>query len=498
MSEPSFDEVCDRLEIPPAFRKHIAPSAAPRGRMAAARGILPAPPKVLLAMQYVLVGDGDPNVAAAAEKSLVSMPANIVEGLLNLKTHAKLLEFFAYKRTDDEALMERIVLLRQVNDKTVFYLAENGSERIAEMISQNQERLIITPQILRFLRRNPRSLASTLERVVSFLRLHGIDVDTPTPEELAESEAARKALRAAELAETAPVSEAPPVSESPAPPPSTPPAARGGPSALPADHVPGELYTPPVPDTYEVPPGLENPLAALLRDWGIALEPSFVAPPDQSDTAGPPILTAVAAGAVAPAVSAPPAAAPGRRLTTLTADLTGLTSIADSEFAFGFEEDDDEFDPYLTRDDESAHTSDEMRGDIAKIISAMKMGEKIKLAYKGNKAVREILIRDTNKVVACAVVKSGRLTDNEVVSIAGNRAVAEDVIRELARVKENLRMYPVKVALCTNPKTPVPVAMKLISSLHVADLKKLARNRNVSSAVFTAATKLSRQRDTTR
>ena len=65
-------------------------------------------------------------------------------------------------------------------------------------------------------------------------------------------------------------------------------------------------------------------------------------------------------------------------------------------------------------------------------------------------------------------------------------------------MKENLRMYPVKVALCTNPKTPVPVAMRLISSLHVGDLKSLARNRNVSSAVFTAATKLYKQRQSSR
>ena len=77
-----------------------------------------------------------------------------------------------------------------------------------------------------------------------------------------------------------------------------------------------------------------------------------------------------------------------------------------------------------------------------------------------------------------------------MLSIAGNRAVPEDVIRELARVKEYLRKYPVKVALCSNPKTPVPVAMKLLHSLHISDLRGLANNRNVSSAVFTAANKL--------
>ncbi|MCO4770887.1 MAG: hypothetical protein KDA24_12715 [Deltaproteobacteria bacterium] len=498
MTESEFDTICTRLEIPPALRKHIAPGAGQRARMAVARGILPTPPKTLLAMQYVLVGDDDPEVAAAAEKSLVSMPPRILSGLLNMKTHGKVLEFLAYKRTQDEELMERIVLMRQVNDKTMCFLAENGTDRVAEMISQNQERLIITPQILRFLQRNPHSLASTLERVVTFLRLHGINLDEPTPEELAASEAARKSKREAELAETAP-------QPSPAPAAAKAPAIPAGPASgqapapfrvsLPPDFVPGEFYVPPLPeDPYEAPAGLQNPLADLLADWGITMKPEYLAPPDGVDVAGPPILSApvTAAGAPAPQANAAP-----RVEATLTLDLTGLTSLGDSEFAFGFEEEADDFDPYLTKQDDS-HTSDEMKGDIKKVISAMKMGDKIKLAYKGNKAVREVLIRDTNKVVACAVVKSGRLTDNEVVAIASNRAVAEDVIRELARVKENLRMYPVKVALCSNPKTPVPVAMRLINSLHVSDLKSLARNRNVSSAVFTAANKLYRFKGSTR
>lgn len=463
MAEPSFDEICQRLDIPPSFRKHIAEGTTPRARLAVARGILPAPPKVLLAMQYLLIGDEDKQVAEAAEASLIEMPAKILSGLLGFKTHPKLLEFLAYRRTDEEALMERIVLMRQVNDKTMCYLAENGSERIAEMISQNQERLIITPQILRFLRRNPNSLASTLERVVTFLRLHGIDMDEPTPEEI---EASRKAREAREQ----------PVAPASAPAPVQPPPQTNIPG-----WEPGEFTVPALPEEpYQAPPGLTNPLAALLADWGIAWEPDHLAPPGLTDVAGPPIM--------APPTQTPEAPAQPRPEATLTVDLTGLTSLADSEFQFGLDEDGEDFDPYLTREEESHDP--ELKGNIAKIIGDMKMGDKIKLAYKGNKAVREVLIRDTNKIVACAVVKSGRLTDNEVVAIASNRAVAEDVIRELARVKENLRMYPVKVALCSNPKTPVPVAMRLISSLHVSDLKSLARNRNVSSAVFTMATKL--------
>lgn len=482
MSSTDFESVCDRLDIPAALRKHIAPGTAARGRMAVARGILPAPPKVLLGMQYLLLGDEDPRVAAEAEKSIVSMPTDRLIGVLGPKTHPKILELLAYRRGDDADLMEKVVLLSQVSDKTLCYLAENGTERVAEMISQNQERLIITPQIVRFLRKNPQVPASTIERCVTFLRLYGIEIPEPSAAEVAAAERARQDAREAELAQHEP--------DAPEPPPAAPttaPATAGearelpaGDGLLPSDFRDGEVYTPPAPE--EPPPaipGLVNPLAALLMDWGIELKPEYVgAPPPMpagDDVAGPPIH---------PAAPQQP-----RAQASLNLDLSGLTSLSDTDFAFGFDEDDDDFDPYLTRESEE-EANDVIKGNIKNMIQGLGVGDKIKLAYKGNKAVREVLIRDTNKIVSCAVVKSGRITENEVLSIAGNRAVPEDVIRELARVKEYLRKYPVKVALCSNPKTPVPVAMKLLNSLHISDLRGLANNRNVSSAVFTAANKL--------
>jgi hypothetical protein len=124
------------------------------------------------------------------------------------------------------------------------------------------------------------------------------------------------------------------------------------------------------------------------------------------------------------------------------------------------------------------------------LLKEMTVGQKIKLAYKGNKEVRNILIRDRNKTVAMAVLKSGRMTDGEVVSAAGNRNLSDDVIREVAMNKEYTRRYPVKVALSNNSKTPIPASMTLMKSLHKKDLKALIRNRNISSIVSNSAKKL--------
>jgi hypothetical protein len=133
--------------------------------------------------------------------------------------------------------------------------------------------------------------------------------------------------------------------------------------------------------------------------------------------------------------------------------------------------------------------TDELRGKLEKKIAEMSIGQKLKLAYLGNKSVRNILIRDRNKMVSVAVVKSGRLTDAEVLAHAGNRNLPDDAVREIAMNKEWIRKYPVKVALVNNPKCPPSVAVGLINHLQAKDLESLARNRNVPNVVFTLAGK---------
>ena len=123
-------------------------------------------------------------------------------------------------------------------------------------------------------------------------------------------------------------------------------------------------------------------------------------------------------------------------------------------------------------------------------IRNMSVGQKIKLAYKGNKTARGILIRDTNKSVAVAVIKSGKVTDSEAAHYAGNTSVCDDVIREIARNKEFMRKYSVQVALANNPKAPANVVMRLINVLSKKDLQSLQRNRGITSAIRTAAKKL--------
>lgn len=152
-------------------------------------------------------------------------------------------------------------------------------------------------------------------------------------------------------------------------------------------------------------------------------------------------------------------------------------------FSFSFTEDSGfSFDLTDSSSDDRAIDEQE-RQNIVQQLAEMTIGQKIKLAYKGNAEVRKLLVRDRNKMVASAVIKSGRMNDSEYLMVASNRNLDGEVIRELTRIKEAMRKYPIKVALANNPKTPVSVAVGLVNQLQRRDLEAVARNKNVSGAV---------------
>ena len=58
-----------RLGIPPEQRDKLKPGAPIKIKLAVAKGLLPIPPAQLVPMVYVLVGDKNSEVAAAARKT---------------------------------------------------------------------------------------------------------------------------------------------------------------------------------------------------------------------------------------------------------------------------------------------------------------------------------------------------------------------------------------------------------------------------------------------
>ena len=133
---------------------------------------------------------------------------------------------------------------------------------------------------------------------------------------------------------------------------------------------------------------------------------------------------------------------------------------------------------------------------ISVINRIMKMGmkDRAKLAMKGDREARNILIRDPNRVIAQAVVTNPRITEQEVEKIASMRAISEDILRQIANNRQWSRLYPIVHNLARNPRTPIANVLSILSRLQLKDLASLSKNRNVSDAVRRQALRLSQAR----
>lgn len=147
-----------------------------------------------------------------------------------------------------------------------------------------------------------------------------------------------------------------------------------------------------------------------------------------------------------------------------------------------------------------AHVSAEQeRGSALQKISRLDVKGRIQLAMKGNKEERSILVRDGTKLVALAVLESGKITDGEVEKFASQKNVLEAVLRQIPMKRRFIKNYNVVRNLVANPRTPLDVSLGLMKNILVADLRNLASNKEVSETVRKLALKMFKQKtDTTK
>jgi hypothetical protein len=127
-------------------------------------------------------------------------------------------------------------------------------------------------------------------------------------------------------------------------------------------------------------------------------------------------------------------------------------------------------------------------------ILVMSVSDKVKLAFKGGKTERMILVRDHNKLVCSAVMRNPRMSELEVELIASMRNIEEEALRLIAMKREWISKYAIAVTLARNPKCPVGVVLPLINRLTLRDLKGLKDDKGVSETVRGMARKLYIQR----
>ena len=145
--------------------------------------------------------------------------------------------------------------------------------------------------------------------------------------------------------------------------------------------------------------------------------------------------------------------------------------------------------------------AESMEGDISperismiRRIMFMTVKDRVKLAMKGDREARGILVRDTNKIVATGVIHNPRITDQEIEKIAAMRTVSDEVLRLIGMNRAWARSYPIIHNLARNPRTPMATAVQVLPRIRTNDLKSISQNRNVSEAVRRQAYRLTEMR----
>jgi hypothetical protein len=115
--------------------------------------------------------------------------------------------------------------------------------------------------------------------------------------------------------------------------------------------------------------------------------------------------------------------------------------------------------------------------------------EKVRAAMKGTREMRNVLIRDPNKLVALSVLSCPKVNDSEIEGYARMGSVGEDVLRTIAQTRAWIKNYGVVLGLVKNSKTPLAMSLTLLNRLNEADVRRLSTDRNVADPLRRAAKK---------
>lgn len=140
-------------------------------------------------------------------------------------------------------------------------------------------------------------------------------------------------------------------------------------------------------------------------------------------------------------------------------------------------------------DDEGQEQLKEKFVPLYKRIASMTISQKIRRAMLGSREERMLLVRDANRLVAGAAIRSPQMQEEDVILLSRNRNLSDEVMRVISSTPEWMQSYTIKRNLVENPRTPVTIATKLVTYLRESDLRMVSKSKNVTSPVKDAARK---------
>lgn len=161
-------------ELPESLRRFGDPAAPERARAMAARGMVPIKGGDLVALLLQLAADPIEAVATAAKATLDGLPAPVVESALDLPLHPAFLDALADRLHGKDELLERLLSNAALANDTMARIARTCSERVAERVALNEQRMLAAPTIVEALYKNRATRMSTIDRLIELCVRNGV------------------------------------------------------------------------------------------------------------------------------------------------------------------------------------------------------------------------------------------------------------------------------------------------------------------------------------
>jgi len=125
--------------------------------------------------------------------------------------------------------------------------------------------------------------------------------------------------------------------------------------------------------------------------------------------------------------------------------------------------------------EEPAPEEHEVPGTTGARLRGLTVAEKMSLALSGSREERTYLLRDTNKALHLYVLRNPRIGLDEVLYAAKLSTLAPDAIKFIAEHKEWGLNPSVCAAIARNPKTPVPLVLRILPRVPLQDIRAIAK-----------------------
>jgi hypothetical protein len=124
---------------------------------------------------------------------------------------------------------------------------------------------------------------------------------------------------------------------------------------------------------------------------------------------------------------------------------------------------------------EHANEHESNRKTVFDRLKEMNASKKMQLALSGDREERMALLRDVNKVLHAFVLKNPRIGLDEVQYAAKMSSLSAEALKNISEHKEWGSNTVICCALVRNPRTPLPIAIKLLEKVPSSEIRALAK-----------------------